>query len=291
MKNYFNTLTNYGTDFGIEYPIDKTKRKYNEKGDKYEKKSYCTFKSGVNISEFKVEGIFDGVIVYTRNGEYFDCLNYSTESFNIDSVVVDDDFDNMDEKKALQIFKKQLFNVNENETIEILNNYYSTLRNDINDIYSDDSDDSSVSGNSGVSSNTDISSNSNDFNNSNDYVIVKKLPDTDEIEYAICTENGFILKQCNLDCVCHDVVKNQRPKTVELCNPDSEEGPAICLIDGEKKNVERNDYLGMEHEMIVNGQYITTYMCYGVEYERGNYSGASSILIGSMVLILFAFLF
>lgn len=118
------------------------------------------------------------------------------------------------------------------------------------------------------------------------YVIKRLLDNEKEYEYAICKEKEFIVKQCDKECNCHEVLKNNRPENIVMCSSYQDDGVKQCLIDEKIENVEVKDYFGFMSQTKINDYYLMDYYCNNVTYHRGNYVKdiESSNSIGMMIL-------
>ena len=124
------------------------------------------------------------------------------------------------------------------------------------------------------------------FNSDNtSYIIKRLLEDEKEYEYALCKENGFILKQCNSKCKCHDVIKNDRPKNITMCTSYNLESTMFCLVDGITKIVELKDFFSLMGQTKIENYYLLDYYCNNKVYERGNYKSNSKKISLSFFLL------
>ena len=108
-------------------------------------------------------------------------------------------------------------------------------------------------------------------NDTASYIIKRLLDNEKEYEYALCSENGFVLKQCNANCSCHDVLKNNRPKNISLCNTYRPESVMNCLVDGVSKRIELKQYFSLMTQRKIDDYYLMSYYCYNKMHYRGNY--------------------
>lgn len=118
------------------------------------------------------------------------------------------------------------------------------------------------------------------------YIIKRLLDNGKEYEYALCSNNGFVLKQCDGKCNCHEVVKNDRPKKITMCSSYQMESAMSCLIDGEVKNVELRDYFSLFGETKIENYYLMDYYCNNQHHQRGNYQNNSQKITVSFILLM-----
>ena len=103
------------------------------------------------------------------------------------------------------------------------------------------------------------------------YIIKRLLDDEKEYEYAKCTKDLFIIKQCDSKCNCHEVVKNDRPKEIKYCDSYTLDSVMNCLVDNTVKSVETKIYFSLMSQMKIGDYYIMDYFCQNQSFERGNY--------------------
>lgn len=108
-------------------------------------------------------------------------------------------------------------------------------------------------------------------NDNSSYIIKRLLDNEKEYEYAICNNSGFILEQCDKNCSCHKVTKNDRPKKISMCSSYQLDSVMTCLIDGNQERVELTDYFSIMGQTKINNYYLMDYFCKNQSYERGNY--------------------
>lgn len=133
-------------------------------------------------------------------------------------------------------------------------------------------------------------------NDNSTYIIKRLLDNEKEYEYAICTDSGFVLKQCNNKCNCHKIEKNDRPKKIELCSSYQFESTMNCLIDGKIRNVESKNYFSLLGQTKIEKYYLMNYYCKNEIYLRGNYqdqdeqnNSSEKISISFILLLLILF--
>ena len=128
------------------------------------------------------------------------------------------------------------------------------------------------------------------FKEDNMSYIMKRLLDNEkEYEYAICNKDGFVLKQCDNKCNCHEVKKNDRPKKISMCTSYQLDSAMICLIDDQQKTVELTDYFSLMGQTKIENYYLMNYFCQNNSYERGNYQNNSKYFSINLILILLIF--
>ena len=123
-------------------------------------------------------------------------------------------------------------------------------------------------------------------NDNQSYIIKRLLDNEKDYEYAICGADGFILKQCDSECNCHNVVKNDRPKKIELCSSYQYESVMTCLIDGKIKHVESKNYFSIVGQTKIENYYLMDYYCQNELHHRGNYQEDNSSIKISIPFIL-----
>lgn len=129
---------------------------------------------------------------------------------------------------------------------------------------------------------------------SQNYIAKRVLDNGKEVEYAVCGDHGFYLKQCNSKCECHIVTKNDRPKEITMCTSGDLEGPKNCYVDGEIMSVDTYFYHEIMSETKIKGNYLVDYYCHDDMYQRGNYEApkqkAESKTASTFVTLLFVVL-
>lgn len=129
------------------------------------------------------------------------------------------------------------------------------------------------------------------FKSDNSSYIIKRLLDEEkEYEYAICSKNGFILKQCDSKCKCHEVLKNDRPKSITMCTSYQLDSAMFCLVDGIPKVIELTDLFSIMGQTKIDNYYLMDYYCHNETYQRGNYKNNSKIISLSFILFLMIFM-
>jgi hypothetical protein len=122
------------------------------------------------------------------------------------------------------------------------------------------------------------------------YLLKRILSNGKEYEYALCNENGLFLKQCDIQCNCHEVSKNNRPKKITMCSSYQMDSGTTCLVDGEIKEVEISNYFSILEQTKIGNYYLTDYKCNDKMYSRGNYNNSekksSPLIILLVILIL-----
>jgi len=110
-------------------------------------------------------------------------------------------------------------------------------------------------------------------NNSNDssYIIKRLLDNEKEYEYALCNDKGFVLKQCDGKCQCHEITKNDRPKEIAYCNSFQTQNVMNCFVDGKYKEIYIKNYFSLLQEIKIDDYYLMDYFCWNQSYSRGNY--------------------
>ena len=203
------------------------------------------------------------------DGDTVNCLNM--DYMKMDYIK----FLNEEENMVTENYSKMAYNTNDNGEIDIntvecenLNNYIEEAKFEDVILY---------------------------FNNGGSSYIIKRLLDSlKEYEYAICIDNKFVLKQCDANCKCHEVKKNDRPKEIEQCTSYQPDSTMNCLIDGTPKEIELKDYFSLIGQTKIGDYYLMDYICNNQIFERGNYKNSqninkkySLILILSFLIILF----
>ena len=126
------------------------------------------------------------------------------------------------------------------------------------------------------------------------YIIKRLIDNEKEYEYAMCIDNKFILKQCNNQCQCHEVIKNDRPKEIARCNSYQVENSLNCFVDGNSKEIFLTEYFSVVRQIKIDNYYLMDYFCWNQTYSRGNYmtkqENNSMKMTTSMSIFLFLFL-
>ena len=122
-------------------------------------------------------------------------------------------------------------------------------------------------------------------NDNTSYVIKRILDNQKEYEYAICSTDGFVLKQCDKNCNCHQIVKNSRPKSIKMCTSYQLDSSMICMVDGNFEQIELKNYFSFMGQTKIKDYYIMDYYCKGEVHQRGNYNN-SEIISLSFILML-----
>jgi len=129
------------------------------------------------------------------------------------------------------------------------------------------------------------------INNKPSYIIKRLLDNDKEYEYAICNDNGFILKQCDSNCNCHEVIKNDRPKKINQCSSYQMDSTKRCMVDGIYKKIEYNVYLSLVSQTKIGDYYMSDYFCNNQTHQRGNFNNNSQKLSISFILLLLLLIF
>jgi len=117
------------------------------------------------------------------------------------------------------------------------------------------------------------------------YIIKRILDNQKEYEYAICSADEFILKQCDQKCNCHQISKNSRPKKITMCTSYQLDSSMICLVDDNPEQIQLKSYFSIMGQTKIKDYYLMDYFCNGNIYQRGNYNN-SEILSLSFILML-----
>jgi len=132
-----------------------------------------------------------------------------------------------------------------------------------------------------------------ELSNSSNYIIARLLDNEKEVEYSVCDEKGFSLLQCDSQCNCHEVTKNNRPNTISFCSSNEQEGSFSCLVDGVEMPVDYTEAFTVQSETKIGNYYLMDYLCHGEIYRRGNYilevshAFSSKVSVFAIVLSLF----
>ena len=117
------------------------------------------------------------------------------------------------------------------------------------------------------------------------YIIKRILDNEKEYEYAICGDNGFVLKQCDAKCNCHEVLKNDRPKNITLCSSYQLDSAMSCMIDEKIKKVYMSSYFSLIGQTKIEDYYLMDYFCKSKNYQRGNYKNSQKYYFTNILLL------
>lgn len=123
------------------------------------------------------------------------------------------------------------------------------------------------------------------YTKDNSYIIKRILENQKEYEYALCSDNGFFLKQCDSQCNCHPIFKNNRPKNITMCTSYQLDSVMFCSVDGVYQQVELTEYFGLLGQTKIQNYYLMDYLCQGEIYQRGNYKNNSKSKVVSLNLL------
>jgi len=133
-----------------------------------------------------------------------------------------------------------------------------------------------------------------ELSNSSNYIIARLLDNEEEVEYSVCGESGFSLLQCDSQCNCHEVTKNNRPNTISFCSSGEQEGSFTCLVDGVEMAVDYTEAFMVQSETKIGNYYLMDYLCHDEIHQRGNYipemSHAFSSRLSGFAIVLSLFL-
>ena len=122
-------------------------------------------------------------------------------------------------------------------------------------------------------------------NDDSSYMVKRILDNEKEYEYAICGDTGFVLKQCDGKCNCHEVVKNDRPKDITLCSSYQLDSAMSCLIDEKIKKVYMSSYFSLIGQTKIDDYYLMDYFCKNKTYQRGNYKNSQKYYSANILLL------
>lgn len=127
--------------------------------------------------------------------------------------------------------------------------------------------------------------------NTPSYILKRILDNEKEYEYAICSDTNFILKQCDENCKCHEITKNDRPKTINQCSSYQLDSTMKCMVDEKYKKVETKVYFSLVGQTKIDDYYLMDYFCNNQIYQRGNYNNANKIFHSFELILLIILLF
>lgn len=123
------------------------------------------------------------------------------------------------------------------------------------------------------------------------YILKRILDNKKEYEYVLCNKDGLVIKQCDRNCKCHIVEKNDRPQNITMCSSYQPETVMNCLVDGEEQLIETRIYFSLMSQRKIKDYFLMDYFCNNQIYQRGNYQNNSERISIYSALLLFLLLF
>ena len=127
-------------------------------------------------------------------------------------------------------------------------------------------------------------------NDNTSYIIKRILDNKKEYEYAICSADRFVLKQCDKNCKCHQILKNSRPKKITMCTSYQLDSSMICLVDDNPEQIELKGYFSFIGQTKIKDYYLMDYYCNGEVYQRGNYNNSEILSLSFILMMVILFL-